>query len=44
MSQPMMVAVAPNGARKQKTDHPALPITPAELADTALASKMQALV
>jgi len=39
MSQPMMVAVAPNGARKQKTDHPALPITPAELADTALACK-----
>ena len=31
----MMVAVAPNGARKQKVDHRALPITPAELAATA---------
>lgn len=32
---PMLLAVAPNGARKQYKDHPALPITPAELADTA---------
>ena len=32
----MMIAVAPNGARKQKTDHPALPISPAELAATAV--------
>ncbi len=29
--------VAPNGARKTKADHPALPITPAELAATASA-------
>lgn len=29
--------VAPNGARKTRADHPALPITPAELADTARA-------
>ena len=32
---PLLIAVAPNGARKQKTDHPQLPITPLELADTA---------
>lgn len=29
------IAVAPNGARKLKTDHPAVPLTPAELARTA---------
>ena len=34
--KPMMIAVAPNGARKQKTDHSALPITPMELAETAV--------
>ena len=33
---PMMIAVAPNGARKQKADHAALPITPIELAQTAV--------
>jgi uncharacterized protein (DUF849 family) len=32
----MMIAVAPNGARKQKTDHPALPLSPAELAHSAV--------
>ena len=32
----MMIAVAPNGARKQKADHTALPITPMELAETAV--------
>lgn len=32
---PMLLAVAPNGARKQYHDHPALPITPDELAQTA---------
>ena len=31
----MMIAVAPNGARKTKSDHPAIPLTPEELADTA---------
>jgi len=31
-----MIAVAPNGARKTKADHPSLPITPDELAKTAL--------
>jgi uncharacterized protein (DUF849 family) len=30
-----IVAVAPNGARRGKADHPALPITPAELAAEA---------
>ena len=33
---PMMIAVAPNGARKQKTDHSSLPVTPSELADSAV--------
>lgn len=32
---PMLLAVAPNGAHKQYHDHPALPITPDELAQTA---------
>ena len=32
---PLVIAVAPNGARKSKLDHPAIPITPAELAVTA---------
>ncbi|MDA1371111.1 MAG: 3-keto-5-aminohexanoate cleavage protein [Proteobacteria bacterium] len=31
----VMIAVAPNGARKTPQDHPALPITAAELATTA---------
>lgn len=34
---PMLIAVAPNGARKTRRDHPALPITPLELARTAAA-------
>ncbi len=34
-----MIAVAPNGARKTKDDHPQLPITPKELAATAAACK-----
>ncbi len=33
--QPMIISVAPNGARRTQNDHPALPITPAELARTA---------
>ena len=32
------IAVAPNGGRRTKADHPALPITPDELADVAAAS------
>ena len=33
--QPLIIAVAPNGARKVKTDHPEIPLTAAELAQTA---------
>ncbi|CAJ0712788.1 BKACE family enzyme [Ralstonia mannitolilytica] len=33
--QPIAIAVAPNGARKTHADHPALPITPGELAACA---------
>ena len=32
---PLILAVAPNGARRGKADHPALPITAAEVAETA---------
>jgi 3-keto-5-aminohexanoate cleavage enzyme len=32
---PLVVMVAPNGARRTKADHPELPITPAEIADEA---------
>ena len=32
---PIIITVAPNGARKTRADHPALPITPAELAEEA---------
>lgn len=32
---PVLVTVAPNGAYKQAADHPALPVTPQGLADTA---------
>ncbi|MDG2043718.1 MAG: 3-keto-5-aminohexanoate cleavage protein [Maricaulis sp.] len=35
MSEPFIVMCAPNGARRSKSDHPALPITPVELADCA---------
>ena len=34
---PFLVMVAPNGARRTKADHPALPIAPAELAHAAAA-------
>ena len=36
MTAPLMIAVAPNGARKNQLDHPALPIASDELAETAL--------
>lgn len=36
MSKPVFVMIAPNGARRTKADHPALPISPAELARTAI--------
>lgn len=32
---PVLIAVAPNGARRTRNDHPRLPITPLELAATA---------
>ncbi|KJJ96344.1 class III aminotransferase [Burkholderiaceae bacterium 26] len=35
VTKPIAIAVAPNGARKTHTDHPALPITPDELAACA---------
>ncbi|MGO4388916.1 3-keto-5-aminohexanoate cleavage protein [Microvirga sp. 2YAF29] len=34
---PVAIAVAPNGGRRTKADHPALPMTPRELAETASA-------
>lgn len=34
---PVAIAVAPNGGRRTKADHPALPLTPDELAATAAA-------
>lgn len=33
--QPVVIAVAPNGGRRVKIDHPAIPLTPQELARTA---------
>jgi uncharacterized protein (DUF849 family) len=33
----IVVMSAPNGARRGKADHPALPITPSELAEEAMA-------
>ena len=33
--QPLVIAVAPNGARKTKADHPRLPISPTEIAAEA---------
>ncbi|MBA2933970.1 3-keto-5-aminohexanoate cleavage protein [Sphingomonas sp. CGMCC 1.13654] len=35
--RPALISVAPNGAKRLKTDHPAIPLTPAELALDALA-------
>ena len=35
---PLILAVAPNGARKTRRDHPAVPIRPAEIADSAAAA------
>ncbi len=32
---PLLIMAAPNGARRTKADHPALPVTVAELAETA---------
>ena len=35
MTRHRLIAVAPNGARRTKTDHPALPVRPEEIAQTA---------
>jgi uncharacterized protein (DUF849 family) len=35
--EPLLIAVAPNGARRTRADHPALPVTAGQLADTASA-------
>ena len=37
LDRPCLIMVAPNGARRQKADHPALPLTPVEAAATAAA-------
>jgi 3-keto-5-aminohexanoate cleavage enzyme len=37
VAAPVAIAVAPNGGRRTKVDHPALPMTPDELAATAAA-------
>ncbi|NKB35190.1 MAG: 3-keto-5-aminohexanoate cleavage protein [Pseudomonadales bacterium] len=34
-TQPLMIAIAPNGARKTQQDYPTVPISPEELANTA---------
>lgn len=36
---PLIVAVAPNGARRTKVDHPAIPLTVSEIARTAAACR-----
>ncbi|MBI1905856.1 MAG: 3-keto-5-aminohexanoate cleavage protein [Rhodocyclales bacterium] len=36
---PVSITVAPNGARRQKADHAAIPLTPAEIAAEALACR-----
>jgi len=35
MPDPLIIMSAPNGARRQKTDHPDIPVTPREIADCA---------
>lgn len=35
MTDPFIIMSAPNGARRQKADHPSLPITPRDMADCA---------
>ncbi len=37
MTAPLVIAVAPNGARKVRADHPAIPLTPREIAAAAAA-------
>lgn len=38
-AEPALIAVAPTGARRTKMDHSALPISPAEIAETAVACR-----
>jgi len=35
MTDPLIIMSAPNGARRQKSDHPQLPITPSDMAECA---------
>ena len=35
MLAPLIISVAPNGARRSKMDHPAIPLSSAEIADEA---------
>ncbi|MEH6651711.1 MAG: 3-keto-5-aminohexanoate cleavage protein [Motiliproteus sp.] len=46
MQAPSLIIVAPNGARRSKADHPALPISPSEMAEevTACAAAGAAMV
>ncbi|HEU4985991.1 MAG TPA: 3-keto-5-aminohexanoate cleavage protein, partial [Rhizobiaceae bacterium] len=37
VNEPVAIAIAPNGGRKTKADHPALPMTSDEIAATAAA-------
>jgi uncharacterized protein (DUF849 family) len=41
MTHPYHLTVAPNGARRGKPDHPALPLTTAEIAETARACQVE---
>lgn len=41
MTRPYHLTVAPNGARRGKADHPALPLSAAEIADTARACQSE---
>ena len=38
-AEPAVIGVAPTGARKSKKDHLALPISPVEIAETAVACR-----
>ena len=40
-TQPIVISIAPNGARKTKDDHPNIPISPAEIAAEAKACQQQ---
>ena len=44
MHLPLMVAVAPNGARKTKTDHANLPIAPLEIAEIELTEEKEKVI